>query len=269
MTSSPRCARRVSSPRLSGSGSGVLADRERVQGNKHPDTLATAQQLAEAYVADGRAKTALSLLKRVVADREKILGARHLDTIGARSALADANHSAGKMASAVQFYERVRAGYTEVLGGDHRLALSASLNLAHALYAVGRQSDGAKLVRETAERCDLHLPAGDPLTASAIESLRIVSGGGSPDASASAGQEAPAGQETSGGTAPAGQAASEPLASIGRRVTGRHRPKLSGGCTYFPGVRQPRRPPGPRGGQHVRPEHRDSAQRPEDVPGDH
>ncbi len=170
------------------------------------------------------------------------MGARHLDTIGARSALADANHSTGKMASAVQFYEQVRAGYTEVLGGDHRLALSASLNLAHALYAVGRQSDGAKLVRETAERCELHLPADDPLTASAIESLRNVSGGGSPDASASTGKEAPASKEASGGTAPAGHAAIEPLASIGRRVTGRHRTKLSGD-THIPGVCRPPRLP--------------------------
>src|SRR5258707_4517122 len=85
------------------------------------------------------------------------------------------------MASAVQLYEQVQAGYAETMGVDNRLTLSASLNLAHAQYAVGRLSDGSKLLRETAERCELHLPAGDPLTASVLESLRNISGGASTD----------------------------------------------------------------------------------------
>jgi hypothetical protein len=157
-------------------GQRALADRERVQGGKHPDSLRTGHQLAEAYLSDGQAKAAISLLKRVVADLEKALGPRDPETLSACSALARASHSAGKMTSAVQLHEQVRAGYAETVGADHRLTLAASLNLARAHYSAGRRSDGAKLLRETAERCELHLPPGDPLTASALESLRNITG---------------------------------------------------------------------------------------------
>jgi tetratricopeptide (TPR) repeat protein len=205
-------------------GKRVLADREKVQGGKHPDTLSTAQQLAEAYLADGQTKAAISLLKRVVTDREKVLGPRDPATLTACGALAGANHSAGKMAAAVQLYEQVRAGYAETLGLDHRLTLSAGLNLAHAQYAVGRLSDGSKLLRETAERCELHLPGGDPLTASALESLRNISG---PDGQAGAGKDGPGkdGPGQDGPGSPAGTPATdgEPQGGFGRRVTGRHR----------------------------------------------
>jgi tetratricopeptide (TPR) repeat protein len=159
-------------------GKRVLADRERVQGARHPQTLTTALRLAEAHVANGDAKAALTLLRNVVAEREKMLGSRHADTIAARGVLADAYHGAGKMASAVQLYEQVRAEYGQVLGDDNRLALSASLNLARALHTAGRVTDAAKLLRETVDRCELHLPADDPLTVTAAKSLRNVSGGG-------------------------------------------------------------------------------------------
>jgi hypothetical protein len=133
------------------------------------------------------------------------------------------------MASAVQLYEQVRTGYAETLGVDHRLTLSASVNLAHAQYAVGRQSDGSKLLRETAERCELHLPAGDPLTASALESLRNITGAGT-DGQGSAGKDGGAGRDgvaKDGAAGPAAAAAadSEPQGGFGRRVTGRHRNK--------------------------------------------
>lgn len=157
-------------------GKRTLADRERVQGDRHLDTLTTAARLAAAYLADAQVKPAISLLRRVVGDREKAFGPLDLDTVAARASLAGAYYGCGKMASAVQQYERVRAEYTVVLGGEHRLALSASLNLAHALYGVGRQTDATKLLRETAERCEQHLPPGDPLTATATDSLRNLSG---------------------------------------------------------------------------------------------
>ena len=214
-------------------GKRVFTDREKVQGGKHPDTLGTAQQLAEAYLADGQTKAAISLLKRVVADREKVLGPRDPDTLAACGALAGANHSAGKMASAMQLYEQVRAGYAETMGMDHRLTLSASLNLAHAQYAVGRQSDGSKLLRETAERCELHLPADDPLTALALESLRNVTG----DANAGGQAAASADKGGAGSSAAAPVADGEQQASLGRRVTGRHRTKLRAAQIWSPGDR--------------------------------
>jgi hypothetical protein len=117
------------------------------------------------------------------------------------------------MASAVHLYEQVRSDYAQVLGGDHQLTLTASLNLANALYAVGRQTDAAKLLRDTADRCELHLPAGDPIAAKVQESLRNVAGPAPADPAA-----APV---TSFAARPA--AAGEQRSVIGRRGPGRHR----------------------------------------------
>ena len=44
----------------------TLAERERIQGQRHQDVTATRQQLAEAYLADGRPKPAIQQYERVV-----------------------------------------------------------------------------------------------------------------------------------------------------------------------------------------------------------
>jgi tetratricopeptide (TPR) repeat protein len=182
-------------------GQRVLGDRERAQGIHHPDTLSSALRLARAYLANADTKAAINLLKDVVARREKVLGTRHADTIAARAALADAYHGAGKRALSVHLYEQVRADYGQVLGRGSRPALSASISLAHAMYAVGRVTDAAKLLRDTVDRCEAQLPTGDPLRATAVESLRNLSRNGtSGEASATAdpGPSSP-GKQPSGG----------------------------------------------------------------------
>ena len=46
----------------------TLADRERVLGADHPDTLASRHNLADAYVSAGRLGEAIPLLERTLAD---------------------------------------------------------------------------------------------------------------------------------------------------------------------------------------------------------
>jgi len=157
----------------------AVAERERLQGPRHADTMAARQKLAEAYLADGQAKAAISQYERVVSDRQRVLGTDHLLTIAARGALGTAYHSAGKMASAVRLAEQTRTEYSKVLGPDHRDTLAACVNLAHAYYGVGRITDAARLLQETVRRCELSLPAFDPLTVAARESLANISGTGS------------------------------------------------------------------------------------------
>ena len=156
----------------------VLSERERAQGARHADTTATRQQLADTFLAAGQAKAAISQYERVASDRERALGADHPLTIAARGALGSAYHSAGRMASAVRFGERTRDDYTRVLGADHPDTLGASLNLAHAYYGVGRITDATRLLQETIARCELSLPAFDPLTSAARDSLANISGSG-------------------------------------------------------------------------------------------
>jgi hypothetical protein len=55
----------------------TLADRERVLGPDHPDTLASQNNLADAYESAGRLTEATALLERTLADRERVLGPDH------------------------------------------------------------------------------------------------------------------------------------------------------------------------------------------------
>jgi tetratricopeptide (TPR) repeat protein len=154
----------------------AVGQRERIQGARHPDTLTARQKLAETYLADGQTKTAISQYKRLISDRERVLGRDHLQAIAARGALGSAYHAAGRMASAVQLYEQARTDYTRAIGADHPDTLGACVSLAHAYYAVGRVTDAEKLLRDTVGRCELSLPASDPLTATARTSLTNITG---------------------------------------------------------------------------------------------
>jgi len=71
----------------------LLADRERVLGPDHPDTLTSRSNLAVAYRAAGRAAEAIPLHERTLADRERVLGPDHPDTLASRDNLAAARAS--------------------------------------------------------------------------------------------------------------------------------------------------------------------------------
>ena len=65
----------------------TLADRERVLGADHPDTLTSRNNLAVAYEAAGWLEEAIRLHERTLADRERVLGADHPDTLTSRNNL--------------------------------------------------------------------------------------------------------------------------------------------------------------------------------------
>ncbi|NEC49805.1 tetratricopeptide repeat protein, partial [Actinospica acidiphila] len=72
----------------------VLADRERVLGADHPDTLRTRMDLAASYRGAGRMQEAVDLCEQVLADYERVLGTDHPDTLAARHNLARFRHAA-------------------------------------------------------------------------------------------------------------------------------------------------------------------------------
>ncbi|HEY3904862.1 MAG TPA: tetratricopeptide repeat protein [Streptosporangiaceae bacterium] len=71
----------------------VLADRARVLGGDHPDTVTSRYNLAADHFEAGGVATAITLLRRVVADRERMLGSDHPDTGAARDNLAIAQEA--------------------------------------------------------------------------------------------------------------------------------------------------------------------------------
>ena len=116
-------------------GEPLLADRERVLGPDHPDTLASRNNLTEAYRDAGRAAEAIPLHERTLADRERVLGPDHPDTLNSRSNLAAAYQAAGRAAEAIPLHERTLADRERVLGPDHPDTLNSRNNLAAAYQA--------------------------------------------------------------------------------------------------------------------------------------
>jgi tetratricopeptide (TPR) repeat protein len=76
----------------------TLADRERVLGPDHPETLASRSNVATAYHAAGRSTEARAFLERVLTDRERVLGPDHPDTLASRNNLAA--YEAGRVTDA-------------------------------------------------------------------------------------------------------------------------------------------------------------------------
>ena len=72
-----------------------LTDRERLQGPRDAETMATRDRLAAAFLAEGKIKDAISHYKRALSDREKVLGRDHPDTIATTANLAAAYQAAG------------------------------------------------------------------------------------------------------------------------------------------------------------------------------
>ena len=84
----------------------TLADRQRVLGADHPDTLTSRNNLAGAYQEAGRLEQAIRLYEQTLADSERVLGADHPDTLTSRNNLASAYQSAGRLEQAIRCTSR-------------------------------------------------------------------------------------------------------------------------------------------------------------------
>jgi hypothetical protein len=110
----------------------ALADRERVLGPDHPDTLETSHDLADAYLRADRLAEAIPLLERTYIDREEVLGLVHPDTLASRHDLAYAYLQTDRLAEAIPLLEKALADRERVLGPDHPDTLETSHDLAYA-----------------------------------------------------------------------------------------------------------------------------------------
>ena len=123
----------------------VLADRMRVLGPDHPNTLEARNNLAGAYDDIGRFSEAIELYERVLADQERVLGPDHPDTLITRNNLAGAYKDVGRFGEAIELYKRVLADQERILAPDHPDTLTARNNLAVAYRYVGRFGEAIEL----------------------------------------------------------------------------------------------------------------------------
>ncbi|MFC1409409.1 tetratricopeptide repeat protein [Streptacidiphilus sp. N1-1] len=124
----------------------VAADRTRVLGPDHPDTLASRYWHARCLGMAGEAAEAVELSAGVAADRARILGPDHPDTLNSRHNHAWALGVAGEVAEAVGLSAGVAADRARILGPDHPDTLNSRHNHAWGLGVAGDFAEAARLM---------------------------------------------------------------------------------------------------------------------------
>ena len=127
----------------------LAAVSDRILGPGHPDTLAVGGQLAEAYLASGKAAEAVSWFESVLAERVRVLGPDHPIAIAARRDLGHALVAANQFSDAVTVLDRVVADYERTRGPDQLETLGARDELAAAHQAAGQFRDAIRLYQRT------------------------------------------------------------------------------------------------------------------------
>lgn len=128
----------------------VAAERERLLGPDHPDTLASRYEVGFTLSRTGRPGEALGEYARVAQARERVLGVDHPDTLAARQEMAYVLGQLGRHFEAHQAYTSVLAARQRAMGPDHPDTLRCGHNLAFNLSRLGRLEDSYRMAAEVA-----------------------------------------------------------------------------------------------------------------------
>ena len=142
----------------------ALADRLRVLGADHADTLTTRNNLAGAYWGEGDLGRAISLYEQALADRLRVLGADHPDTLGSRNDLSGAYEAAGDLGRAIPLHEQALADLARVLGADHPDTLRSRNDLSVAYQTAGDLGRAIPLYEQALADSERVLGADHPQT---------------------------------------------------------------------------------------------------------
>jgi tetratricopeptide (TPR) repeat protein len=121
-------------------------------GPDHPDTLATMNELAEAYWAAGGADRSLPLFEAMLSANRIKLGPDHPGALATLNAAAVAYQGAGKFDRAVPMFEAVLAARRAQLGPDHPDTLDVMSNLAWTYRNAGRLDLAVPMLEESLKR---------------------------------------------------------------------------------------------------------------------
>ncbi|MFB7112307.1 FxSxx-COOH system tetratricopeptide repeat protein [Streptomyces sp. NPDC056291] len=127
----------------------VLAQREQLLGNTHPDTLISRNNLATAYQEAGDLDRAIPLFEAALAQREQLLGNTHPDTLISRNNLATAYQEAGDLDRAIPLFEATLAQCEQLLGDTHPDTPISRHNLARAYQSAGNLERAIPLFEAT------------------------------------------------------------------------------------------------------------------------
>ena len=140
-------------------------------GPDHPSTLASRNNLAEAYCDAGRLDEAITLHRQTLEDHTRILGPHHPDTLTSRNNLASAYQDAGRLDDAITLYEQTLEDRTRILGPHHPDTLTSCNNLASAYQAAGRLDKAIPLFEQNLKDFENLLGPNNPLTQASRHNL--------------------------------------------------------------------------------------------------
>jgi tetratricopeptide (TPR) repeat protein/CHAT domain-containing protein len=118
---------------------------EEAFGPDHPSTLASVNNLAGLYQAQGRYAEAEPLFWRSLKGVEKVLGPDHPVTLSLVNSLAIFYHIQGRYAEAEPLYRRALEGRERTFGPDNPWTLASVNNLATLYQAQGRYDEAELL----------------------------------------------------------------------------------------------------------------------------
>ncbi len=126
----------------------VVADRARVLGPAHSDTLASRHKLAKSVLEQGRWAEAEKLLREVVEAEYREHGVRHSDTITVRHSLARAQIARGRAAEAEDGLREILKVSQEILSPGTTETLRIRQSLARCLLETSRPPEALEEIRQ-------------------------------------------------------------------------------------------------------------------------
>jgi hypothetical protein len=128
----------------------VLALRQKLLGERHPETVASTISLATHLDDQGQHPEAEALFRKALDLAQQVFGADHPDTAVCRNNLAANLQAQGKYAEAEAIFRQVLAHRNRLLGEGHPDTATTYLNLALNLAAQRRSRDAQEEARHAA-----------------------------------------------------------------------------------------------------------------------
>jgi CRP-like cAMP-binding protein/tetratricopeptide (TPR) repeat protein len=126
----------------------LLADRRRVQGDDHLDTLTTRHDLAAAIGMQGRYGEAEQLYRELLEDDYRLLGPGHRETLAGRYNQARMIGLQGRYAEAEELGHQVLQDQHRLLGDSDPDSLTTRQSLARITGKAGHYADAERMYRQ-------------------------------------------------------------------------------------------------------------------------
>jgi tetratricopeptide (TPR) repeat protein len=155
-------------------GEPLVADRTRILGRFHPETVTARHNLAGAYQDAGRHADSVRTFEQCLADQDRILNQSPISTLRMRNSLAVAYGQAGRLEDAVRLLEQVLVDHVHLRGGTHRDTLASQSNLAEAYRMAGCAEDAIWLLERSSADQERILGAVHPDTLASRNYLALA-----------------------------------------------------------------------------------------------